>query len=444
MSRPASLLGRELEQASAACAAALATDPDNDVIAAQAMNHAVAAGDWPLALRAAHVLERHDALLPDARFLLVAEAFRDRDWRAARAEIDAVEREQLFAFAVPVLRAWLAFGSGQGDPLSFLPASERNGAAAAYAAEHRPLLLVATRRQEAAERFLETIGPDGPRSQRLRIAAASTLAARRDRDEALLLLQGDDAALVAARALVEARGRCRADRNAGAGVAELMVRLSLDMHAQDLTPVAASFARLATWLAPDNSQNWMIAAELLGQQDQNDAALALLSSIGDDDPYAAAARDQRIRLLIAAGEDALALQEAEAAASAGGATVADLVRYGEVLMEQDRPGDAARAYARAVEIHNDDSAYPLWSLWLFRGGAFDEADDWPQTKEALEQAYRLAPEQPLVLNYLGYPQPERREHIVEAERLVRERHRLAPDNAAITDRSAGPCSSRAS
>ena len=221
--------------------------------------------------------------------------------------------------------------------------------------------------------------------------------------------------------------------NAAAGVAELMVRLSLDMHAQDLTPVAASFARLATWLAPDSSQSWMIAAELLGQQDQNDAALALLSSIGDDDPYAAAARDQRIRLLIAAGEDTLALQEAESAATAGGATVADLVRYGEVLMEQDRPGDAARAYARAVEIHNDDSAYPLWSLWLFRGGAFDEADDWPQTKAALEQAYRLAPEQPLVLNYLGYAQLERRENMAEAERLVREAHRLAPDNAAITD-----------
>jgi Flp pilus assembly protein TadD len=38
-----------------------------------------------------------------------------------------------------------------------------------------------------------------------------------------------------------------------------------------------------------------------------------------------------------------------------------------------------------------------------------------------------------VLNYLGYAQLERRENLVEAERLVREAHRLAPDNAAITD-----------
>ena len=72
-------------------------------------------------------------------------------------------------------------------------------------------------------------------------------------------------------------------------------------------------------------------------------------------------------------------------------------------------------------------------MWLFRGGAHDEAGDWPQAKAALETAYRLAPEQPLVLNYLGYAQLERRENMAEAERLVREAHRLAPDNPAITD-----------
>ena len=38
-----------------------------------------------------------------------------------------------------------------------------------------------------------------------------------------------------------------------------------------------------------------------------------------------------------------------------------------------------------------------------------------------------------MLNYLGYAQLARRENMVEAERLVREAHRLAPDNAAITD-----------
>jgi Flp pilus assembly protein TadD len=72
-------------------------------------------------------------------------------------------------------------------------------------------------------------------------------------------------------------------------------------------------------------------------------------------------------------------------------------------------------------------------LWLLRGGALDEAGRWPEAKAALEQAHKLAPDQPLVLNYLGYAQLERRENLAEAERLIREASRLQPDNFAITD-----------
>jgi len=424
------------DRASAGYAAALAADSDNEVVATQALNHSVIAGDWPLALRAAHILERRNALMPDARFLLIADAFRRRDWRAAQQQLDAVEREQLFSFALPVMRAWLAFGSRRGDPLSFLPANaDAASPAAGYAAEQRPLLLVAMGRPEGAQQLLAIGDQDSPRTVRLRLAAAATLAGNGHRDQALTLLQGDQAAIVAARHLVEARRPLPgATDNAAAGLGEVLVRLALDMNNQELTAVAGSFARLATWASPEDGQAWLIAAELYGQQDRRDAAIDLLANVPAGDPYAAAARDQRIRLLVQSDQDARALAEAQAAAASGRAGVADFVRLGDVLLDQDRPGEAAQAYGRAQELRGTgDSDFPEWALWLFRGGAYDQARDWPQARSALEQAYRLAPEQPLVLNYLGYAQLERRENLVEAERLVREAHRLAPDNAAITD-----------
>jgi Flp pilus assembly protein TadD len=76
---------------------------------------------------------------------------------------------------------------------------------------------------------------------------------------------------------------------------------------------------------------------------------------------------------------------------------------------------------------------PLWTLWLLRGGALTEAGRWPEGKAALETAYKLAPDQAVVLNYLGYSQLERRENMDEAERLIREASRLEPEDAAITD-----------
>ena len=45
---------------------------------------------------------------------------------------------------------------------------------------------------------------------------------------------------------------------------------------------------------------------------------------------------------------------------------------------------------------------------------------WPQAESALELAYRLAPENPTVLNYLGYARLERGEKVEEAEALIQE------------------------
>ena len=423
-----------LDRATAGFGSAMSAAPDNELIAAQAMAHAVTAGDWALALNAARTLERRSALLPDARFLLLADAFRRRDWRVAEAQIAVVEREQLFAFTVPVLRAWLAFGSGRGDPLAALPEPGGQGAGAAYAAEHRPLLLAAMGRPEAVDQLSRAANSAGPRGSRLRIAGAAVLL-RRDRAGALRLLEGNGAPLAAARRLVAARRPLPgAIAGADSALAELLVRLSLDLHAQELTPLAATFARLATWLAPDNSETWMVAAELLGQQGRQRIAVPLLANVGAGDPFAETVRDQRVRLLVAGGDRETALAEALAATRASSAPASDWVRLGEVYGALDRQGDAANAFGRALAVRDgDDDGGSEWTLWLMRGGALDQADNWPEALSALRNAYRLAPEQPFVLNYLGYAQLARRENVAEAERLIREAHRLAPDNAAITD-----------
>jgi tetratricopeptide (TPR) repeat protein len=395
----------------------------------------VRAGDWRLALEAARSLERRNALLPDGRFLLVAEAFRTRDWRAARAQIDAIEREQAFAFTVPVLRAWLAFGSREGDPLAALAAAGETGPAAGYAAEHRALLLLAMGRAEGPAELVSAARSAGARGARLRIAGAALLAGRRQREAALALLDDAMPSNRAARALILAgRPVPGAIGSAEAGAGELMVRLALDLGGQELAALGTMFARLATRLDAGNSEAWIVAAELLGQQDQYRLAVPLLASVGASDPFAATAREARVRLLVGGGDREGALAAALQATGARAATMTDWIRLGQVYGELGRQAEAAAAFGRALALHREsESGEPAWTLWLMRGGALDQADNWPDALSALQQAYRLAPEQPFVLNYLGYAQLVRRENVEEAERLIREAHRLAPDNAAITD-----------
>src|ERR1043165_6473655 len=94
---------------------------------------------------------------------------------------------------------------------------------------------------------------------------------------------------------------------------------------------------------------------------------------------------------------------------------------------------AAAAFGRALTFRAGDDGQDEWQLQLMRGGALDQAGDWPGAREALRRAYSLAPEQPYVLNYLGYALLVRNEETAEAERLIREAHRLGPDNAGGPD-----------
>ncbi len=337
----------------------------------------------------------------------------------------------------PLLRAWLAQGSGKGKPLTLLGAAAGNALASTYASEHRPLLLLAGgKAKEGALALAPLLEDESIRSQRLRIAAAAMLARKGGGKEALAILQGD------AEALVEARRRLEAGKRLGgeivmpaAGMAELLGRMSLDLNGQEVPQLALSFARLATFLAPENAESWLIAADLLNGQGRHEAALAALSKVSRDDVFASTAAERRMAVLVDADRTGEALAEARQAVADRPAEIDNWTRLGDILNQAKSHQEAAAAYGKALDLVKTgaETRNPLWALWLLRGSALTQAGDWAAGKTALEEARRLAPEQPVVLNFLGYSQLERRENLAEAEKMIGEANRLQPDDSAITD-----------
>ncbi|HEY0012262.1 MAG TPA: hypothetical protein VGB79_05360 [Allosphingosinicella sp.] len=423
------------DEASRSYAAALAATPGSGTVAANALTYAVSSGDRALAVRAATRLAAAGDASPEVRLTLLGEALRTRNWRAANAQIDALASDEVFAFLAPILRAWVAQGSGRGDPIAILDGAGAQGPAQLYIPEQRALLQLLRQRRAGAEAFAAYAGQSETRALRLRIAGAALLARRGDRDEALQLLAGPGEPLARAREAVQERRALRGEiSTANAGVAEFLARLSLDLNAQEVRPLALSFARLATFLAPENSETWLIVAELLGAQDRHAAALSALAHVPADDPFAGTALDLRVRNLIEAGRRDEAVAAALEATRAPGARLADWIRLGDTQVELERHREAGEAYSHAIALAGEGTAEtPLWALHLLLGGALEQAGDWAGGKAALQRAHALAPGEPLVLNYLGYAQLERRENIEAAIALVAEAHRLAPDNGSIAD-----------
>ncbi len=418
----------EPRAAANAYAAALTAAPGDMAVAQRAFRQAMEAGDKVLALRAAQVLNGGRALPQDGRMLLIIAAIERGDWRGARLEIDGLE-ESGFEFLVPILRGWVSFAARDGDPIEPLGRVGTGSLGGVYARENRILLLLAAGRSDEAVAGLRMVGNSDGRQLHFRMAAAARLAALGKKAAALDVLDGSDAVMLAARRRLELGDKLDAGiTSARGGIAFLLARVSADLTREGSAQTSLSLARLATFAEPTSEIARFFLARALSRTGQSEAALAELARIKG--LLASQARGGRIDVLRAAGrqDEALALAEREAAMPDADAGL--YLAIGDGYSRQKRHKDAALAFKAAIDAAGASAG---WQNWLYYGGALDLAGDWPAAKVALQKAVRLAPDQPAVLNHLGYAMLERGDDIAEATKLIARASTLDPDNVAITD-----------
>ena len=426
-----------LQEAAKGYAAVLAVRPDDAEIAARAYRQALIAGNFPLALKSATVLDASGAIPADGRLLLLARAVKAKDWAGAEAAIAATAKDGSFDFLVPVLRAWVAEASRSGDPIAILDAPTGSALTGALSAEHRALILLAAGRidEGATAAQAQVLTSDGG-STGLKLGAAARLQAAGRKEQALAVLRGDEPAIAAARRLVEAGKPIRAGTlDAAGGIATLLIRVGEAVQTDPRSPLALTLARLANYLDPANDGATVVLARLLAVAGQGQVSLDLLAKLPADSVYLAPAQDLRVAVLTELGRKDEALTLAKSNSAGADATLADYVRAGDLLVSLNRHAEAADYYTRAIDLaqKSPELADRMWSLWLLKGGAHERAGNWAEAKPALEQAVKLGPLQPAALNYLGYAQLERRENVPAAMALIERASGLRPEDPAITD-----------
>lgn len=398
---------------------ALAAVPGDTGVAAHAYRQAITAGDLKLAFEAAATLGH--AAPADADLLILASAAAHDDLPAAQAAIGRLGKSQLAVLSQP-LAAWAALASGQ-DPLPLLAATRGDAVARRFASETRALILIAQGHTGEGLGTLRAVLGTGQASEDMRIIAARLLTGTGKTTEARSLLVGDAPAIAAFRA----RPGAGSKPTLGFGMSALLTRVVTDLIAGPAGPLPLAMAQAAVIADPANDRARLLLGYALGRAGETSRALATLATIPAESPYAQAANGGRVQILAGAGRIDEALVHAAALAKGGDRPA--LQRYADLLAGAGRPADAAPVYRRII----DQAGGADWSLWLQYGAALDEAGDWPGAHRALAQAVRLAPDEPLTLNYLGYAQISHGEPVGPAQALLEKASRLKPQDAAITD-----------
>ena len=405
-------------------------------IARRSYLHGLISGDMALAMRSARLLDSNGLLPRDGTLLFLCDALVRRDWTGARRAADRMASEANFGFLAPIIRSWIAVGEGKVAPPSIDPADRYASLARRYIDEHVALQALGrgdlTEAEPAINRALALRSVDLPE---LRLTFAAQLAGRGARAQALALLPDRQAVYASARADV-ARGRSGGKVNAALtarqGFARLLVRLAVDISSDDSTRLLGiRLARIASFANPEGVDGALALSQLLTEAGYVDGGLAQARKVATDGWFGLLAQGALVDALAASGDNAAAIALARPLAEMPTAAPERFIRLGQLLAQGKDFGGAADAFRKA-EARYPAGATP-WALLLFQGSALEQAGRWDEARAVLERAAKMAPEEPAVLNYLGYAQVERRQNVPAALELLKKASALKPEDASITD-----------
>ena len=413
-----------------------ATRPDDTELGRKALAEALNAGQVPLALKLARSLPP-EKLTSEARLLLAGDEIRrrrpDRAYPWLRVKGDTGD----LTFIEPLINAWTAAERGQADiSLGTIDAIPTNSLLGPLKAEERAFILLKFRRTAEAEPFARrAIGAAGGREVRIRLALADAFVAAGDRARAAIMLEGLGAdAPIAQQQILAGRQIGQAIDSLPEALGEALTAFAADLVRSQRAAAPIGLVQVARYVDPQNSSTAMLLALLLQDQGRADEGLAVLRALPRDDALASQIRDVQVRVLSDEDRFNEAYAIAAAAAAATGAGIEDYSRLGSLLQDMKRYPESADAYGRAIALANARNIKTdMWSLLLLRASALEEINRWPEARGLLEQALQIAPEQPLILNFLGYGKLERGEDLDAAEAMIRKASDLAPDDASITD-----------
>ena len=413
-----------------------ATQSDSTDITKKAIGEAIGAGQMDLALGLMRNIPA--ASVPtDARLLLVADELKRRRLDRALSWLSPSGGNGDLTFLEPVLTAWdYAERGSLNQALASLDRITATNLLTALGPEEQAFILLKFKRTAEAEPFARrAIGSAGARETQLRLALADGFLAAGDKTRALAMLDGmnGDATTARQRVLAGKQSGQAIDTSAKAYSA-VLTAFAADLTRLQRSAAPVGLVQVARYADPRNSSATALLALLLDGQDRPDEALALLATIPPDDALISQARDVQVRILSENKRVNDAYAVAATAVMQSGAGMADYSRLGDVLESMKRYDAAADAYGRAVGLAKaNGNKGEVWPLLLLRASALEEGKRWPEAKADLQEALAMAPDQPLLLNFLGYAQLERGENMDAAEAMIRKASDLAPDDASITD-----------
>ena len=418
---------------------ALVRDPSNLSILENASTAYLGLGDLD---RAAQVAERFDAANGKsqlASMILLGHSAKGEDWDGV---LDSLENGQTVGPLFDGLaEAWALVGAGRmTDALAAFDAVASNQGVEAFGLYHKALALASVGDLEGATEIFSGDTGTTMRLTRRGVVAYAEVLSQLDRNpDALDLIQQSFG-----NSLDPQLERLREDLAAGVtipftsiqtptdGLAEVYFSIASALRSEAQAEYTLLYARMTMGLRPDHTDALLLTAELLEDLERYELATEVYDGVPADHPSFHAAEMGRADALRQSGREDVAVEVLQQLAQTHGQLPSVHVTLGDTLRGLERFDEANVVYTQALDLLKQPGPQH-WIIYFTRGITFERLDDWDAAEADFLKALELRPEQPQVLNYLGYTMLEMQLNMSEALDLIERAVAQRPDSGYIVD-----------
>jgi Flp pilus assembly protein TadD len=211
------------------------------------------------------------------------------------------------------------------------------------------------------------------------------------------------------------------------GAAQAMLAPTATMIAAKQSQIALAYLRLLLRLDPDRGDAWVMVGDVMQASGDTEAARTAYAHAKPGTLEYATAQSKLAWTYAEAGDHETALKIARAAAASGDSdarlTLADLLR------DDEKYAESATLLTELIK----KSPQPDWRLYFGRAVSLEKLGRWPEAETDLQAALKLRPDEPELLNYLGYSWIDRGVRLKEALAMVQKAVDANPRSGAMVD-----------
>lgn len=419
---------------------ALQLDPSSNRLLEQTFLLEVAAANWKPAVSLARRLVKVEPSQRIARFLLGCNAFKRGDYDAARIQFSAAREGPIADLASTLARAWSYEAEGKTSAaFTTLDTLSEADWAQFYQRYHRGLIADLAGRHQAAAAAFASAFKRSPGTARVAEAYARHVAKFGSRKKAIQILRqsiakgGPRPTTQALLTEIKSGKTPKLQVNSPAeGVAEVFYGIGSALASEGGLDTGVIFLQLSVYMNPNMTLAHIALAEAYDGAGKYKMEIQSLDRVPASSPLWLNVQIQKALALNALNKVDQAKAILVALSKKYPKDVRPLDALGNILRAHERYAEALPYYSQAIALTKKPS-HSDWTLFYSRGVCYERLNQWSKAQADLKKALKLSPDEPLVLNYLGYTWANKDTNLKMALDYIQKAVRLKPEDGYYID-----------